>query len=227
MNIHGLTVCVNYADLLALSIERWAGSLASLTIVSDTRDSATKELAEQHGCRLVQTDVFYSHGATFNKGAAMEFARQQMPWQDWILFFDADIVPEPDWLSIATRATPGCLWSACRFDAPTPADIDRDDLKPIKTDGIGVGYFQLFHSADSKVQDSPLLETCWKHAGVYDCNFMHRWAGNERKLLPLRLVHVGERDNWWGRGNKSAFEAMQSERKRLGGWQHERIEVPA
>jgi len=225
--IHGLTVCVNYADLLALSIERWVHSLASLTVVTDLQDAATAALAEAHGCRVFRTNVFYECGATFNKGAAMEQARQQMPWQDWILFFDADIIPQADWISAADHwLVPGNLYSARRFDAPTPEDIEAPGLRPITTDGIGVGYFQLFHSGDPKVQQTPpLLETWWKHAGVYDCNFMHRWNPRERHLLPIRLVHVGPRDNWWGRGNTEAFATMQAERKVRGGWQHERIDV--
>lgn len=230
MSINGLVCCVDYSDLLALSIERWAHSLASLTVVTDTKDDETASLAARNGCRVFRTDVFYEHGATFNKGAAMEAARQEMPWKDWILFFDADIVPQAEWRTAAEpQLKAGNLYSARRYDAPTPADIDSDRLKIITTDGIGVGYFQLFHSSDPKVQATPLLETCWQHAGVYDCNFMHKWSAKERHLLPIRLVHVGPRDNWWGRGNSAAFEAMQAKRKRLGGWQHERIavEVPA
>lgn len=224
--IDGLTACVNYSDLLALSIERWATSLASLTVVTTTSDFATAELVERHGGRVFKTDVFTANGATFNKGAAMEAARQEMPWKDWILFFDSDIVPQADWRKVAEpHLQPGNLYSARRYDAPTPEDIDSDRLKIITTDGIGVGYFQLFHSSDAKVQETPLLETCWKHAGVYDCNFMHRWTAKERHLLPIRLVHVGPRDNWFGRGNKADFEAMQAERKRLGGWEHERIDA--
>lgn len=224
--IDGLTVCVNYADLLALSMERWVRSLASLTIVTDTKDDATAELAEAHGCRVFRTNVFYEHGATFNKGAAMELARQQMPWHDWVLFFDADIIPEPNW---RTAAEPwlkaGNLYSARRLDAPTVEDIDAPGLRPIAGDGIGVGYFQLFHTSDPQVQQTPLLDTCWQHAGNYDNAFMHRWSAKERHLLPIRLVHVGPRDNWWGRGNTEAFAAMQHERKARGGWKHERIEA--
>jgi len=226
MKINALTVCVNYADLLALSLSRWASSLASLTIVTDTRDTATASLAREHGVGLLQTDVFYEQGASFNKGAALEQARQQMPWSDWILFFDADIVPEPEWFAKVNgcMCQPGSLYSARRRECIDPADRDKPSLPVILGDGVGVGYFQLFHSTDPKVQETPLLDTTFKHAGVYDSLFMHRWHGSNRHLLPIVLTHLGPRDNWFGRGNVAAFDAMQAERKRRGGsYEHERI----
>lgn len=225
MKIHALTVCVNYADLLALSIGRWRESIESLVVVTDLRDEASAELARRHKCDLHQTDAFTRDGATFNKGCAIEEARQRMPWRDWILFFDADIVPEAGWIDKLSNCQPGKLYSARRLECLNVQDIDSPSLPVIKTDGVGVGYFQLFHATDPHAQGAPLIETCWKHAGVYDSHFMHRWEDRDRQLLPLRLVHVGERDNWWGRGNKQAFQQMQDERRRLGGIEHERIDA--
>lgn len=228
MKINALTVCVNYADLLALSIDRWRPHFDSLTIVTSLEDEATAAMAREHGCALHQTDAFTRDGATFNKGRAIEEARQRMPWQDWILFFDADIVPEREWFAKVSDGccSPGTLYSARRFECMDATKIDDLTLPPINTDGVGVGYFQLFHTTDPHVADSPLLETCWKHAGVYDSHFMHRWNDRDRQLLPIRLVHVGERDNWWGRGNKQAFADMQAARREHGGkLDHERIDT--
>jgi len=226
MKINALTVCVNYADLLAMSIDRWAGSLASLTIVTDMADTATADLAKHAGAGLFRTDVFYERGAKFNKGAALEAARQAMPWSEWILFFDADIVPEREWSAKvdSCMCQPGSLYSARRRECIDPADRDRTDLPMILGDGVGVGYFQLFHSTDEHAQDVPLLDTTFTHAGVYDSLFMHRWHGSQRHLLPIVLTHLGPRDNWFGRGNVAAFDAMKAERQRRGGsYEHERI----
>src|SRR5262245_41075293 len=111
MNIHALTVSVNYSDYLALGIERWASGLASWTIVTDPTDEQTRALALRHGCNVVTTNLFYERGAAFNKGAAMEFAQQTMPWRDWIVFLDADVVPEPDWRRVI------------ECDAPQPGNL--------------------------------------------------------------------------------------------------------
>ncbi len=90
----------------------------------------------------------------------------------------------------------------------------------------GVGYFQLFHSADPVAQSSPLLDVHWTHAGNYDNRFMDRWrsAGKRVQCVPFRVAHIGPREQWFGRGNREAFEAMKRERVfRAGKWDHERI----
>lgn len=219
MTIHGLTVCVNYADLLAQGLDRWLAGLASLTVVTDLDDEDTANLIGSR-CRLHKTDVFYASRATFNKGAAMEQARRLMPWGDWILFFDSDIVPPTDWIEQArnARLTAGVLYGAKRWQA---GSIDDDGSPAIPGDGIGVGFFQLFHSGDPRA--SAPLETCWPHAGNYDNEFMHRWPEYRRWLMPFRVAHVGERENWWGRGNRTAMDAMRAERHARGGYQHERM----
>lgn len=227
MTIHGLTVCVEYAEFLARGIARWMAGLASLTVVTTEGDTETQRLARQHGARLHVTDAFYRDGAAFNKGRAMEDARRSMPWSDWILFFDADVVPPADWMRRLTSARAWSLHGCRRFEANrSMEDIGQPD---IPGDVPGVGFFQLFHSGDPLAQDTPLLETHWTHGGNYDNALMDRWRTKGRPIqtLPFRLAHIGERHNWFGRGRVDAFTAMQAERARLGGWQHERIEVRA
>lgn len=223
VKIHALTTCVNYADLLALSLARWVATLDSLLIVTDLSDEETVRLAEAHGVPVHRTNIFYQRGATFNKGAAMEEARQAMPWADWILFFDADIVPPEDWRQRLPELQRGKLYGPRRRECPDISQAHHTDLPYPPNDCIGVGFFQLFHSEDSHAQGVPLLETDWKHGGVYDSHFMHRWKTKDRVRLPFDVLHIGERDNWWGRGNKTAFNQMMAERKARGGYQHERI----
>lgn len=230
MTIHGLTVCVNYADFFRRSIARWMDGLASLTVVTTPEDVETQELATTHGARVFVTDLFTRDGAAFNKGRAMEAARREMPWSDWILFFDSDVVPPAGW-SRKLTLRPGSLYGGYRFDA-TDGDADLGQPR-CAHDVPGVGYFQLFHASDPAVRvadGEPLLDTHWRHGGNYDNRFMDRWRSRRMKVqeVPFRLAHIGERENWFGRGNRDAFEAMQAERKRRGGtWDHERIEVPA
>lgn len=229
MKIHGLVVCVNYSDFLAVGIERWMTGLSSLAVVTDTKDTETAELAQKFGACVAETDLFYADGAIFNKGRAMEWARRRtMMWEDWILFFDADVVPPTDWKARTEQARPrpGFLYSAWRHQCDSPERVDDPNLPKIHGDVIGVGFFQLFHTSDPAVRhasDEPLIDTWWLHGGNYDSRFMHRWPGHKRVALPFHMAHLGERDNWWGRGNKEAFTQMQAERQRRGGWQHERI----
>lgn len=225
MNIHAMTVCVNYSDWLAYAAPRWAKNLASWTIVTDSKDEATAALAKAIGAQLFRTDVFYANGAAFNKGAAMEEARQALPeWRDWFLFIDADIVPPADWYDRIVDEFPQSryIYHSHRYQCCDLNNIDSPlwPMIPESLKGNGPGYFQLFHTADAHFRP---LETCWKHAGVYDSHFAFNWPVDNRRELPLRLVHLGEQENWWGRGNRDAFRRMNKERIRCGSYQQERI----
>lgn len=236
MRIHGLTVCVDYADFLTAGIARWMSGLASLTIVVAPGDGHTPALATRHGANVFETSLFYADGAAFNKGRAMEAARL---WAEdmvthrepgWRLFFDSDVVPPEGWHQLAANfCQPGALYGCLRYDATPDAMLDTGQPK-CAHDVPGVGYFQLFHSEDPVVQVAPLLDTHWTHAGNYDNRFMDLWRarGIQVRTVPFRVAHIGERENWFGRGNRAAFDAMKAERAaRGGGWAHERIEVPA
>jgi len=230
MRIHGLTVSVNYADFLSLSIARWRQGLTSLTVVTDSKDEATQALAAQHGANVFITDVFYERGAKFNKGAALEQVRKILPWEDWFLFFDADVIPGPAWNICLDGVTPGALYGATRFQSKDlKAELGEHGerfLFPASSripdapcDG---GYFHLFHTSDPAVSVEPgadLLETCWSHAGVYDSKFKMRWAPHKWIVSPVELLHVGERENWTGRGDREGMRALlRGRQQRGGGW---------
>lgn len=227
MKIHALTVCVNYADWFEHSAERWMKGLASLTLVTSSRDEETPKLAERIGARLFVTDIFYKDGASFNKGRAMEQARRILPeWEDWFLFFDADIVPEADWYKklCAAAPEPGKLYGAWRHQCNDLSRIDSLDWPKIPDALCDGGYFHLFHTSDARAnggdQQAPLLETCWSHAGVYDSVFKKRWPNELLAAVPIRLTHIGERENWTGRGDREGMKKLLQDRiRRGGGWQ--------
>jgi hypothetical protein len=215
MKINGLTVCVNYSEYLRLGIERWLSGLQSLVVVTDRNDKATQALCRAYGVKCHRTDVFYAHGAMFNKGAAIEEARQLMPWRDWILFFDSDIVPERAWYPAIVNhgCTPGRIYGAPRRACSDPSKIDKPTLPTIQGDGIAIGYFQLFHSRDPAVQSAPIVPTDFRHAGVYDSLFKDRWPAPHRQHVPVRLAHLGEtRRNWCGVGNRRELDKIFANR---------------
>jgi hypothetical protein len=185
-------------------------------------------LARQHGLSVHLTNALYRNGAAFNKGAALEEARvARVPREDWLLLLDADIVPQADWHQRLEQAfpQPGSIYGAWRHQCDDSAKLDDPGLLRIKGDGKCVGYFQLFHQADPIARTSPLIPTHWSNASAYDCELKDRWPQSQRKMLPLRLMHLGEPKNWVGRGNVQGFKALMDERERLGGHQHERIQL--
>lgn len=226
MKIHALTVSVQYSDFLAVGLERWKKHLASWTIITDSKDEATKKLAIENDLQLFVTDVFYEHGANFNKGWALEQARQMLPWEDWLLLLDADIVPEADWFKVLCDANPEPekIYGAWRHQATNLTDYDSLSLRKIQDGVCDGGYFQMFHTTDSHIATlDPVIETDWSHAGVYDSHLKKNWPDAARAVLPIRLTHLGAQENWHGRGNRDAFLKMNHERYRTGRYDHERI----
>ncbi|HYT73896.1 MAG TPA: glycosyltransferase family 2 protein [Vicinamibacterales bacterium] len=222
MNIHGMVVCVNYLDVLQVGLSRWLSGLNSLTVVTAPGDAAEKLTDPK--IKVVVTDAFYRNGAAFNKGLAMEEAIASVPWDDWVLLFDADIVPPMEWYREARGCRRQTLYGAYRFQVDAPGEVDRKDLPDIPDGKYELpGFFQLFHVTAPAVQRKPIFEANWLHAGNYDTHFQARWPQNYRVKLPIRLAHIGATGNWWGRGPEAAskMKAMYEERERRRGYRHE------
>ena len=214
MQISGLTICVDYSDLLEKSIDTWAKTLDRLVIVSNLDDSQTVKLAwpyRHSNIELFRTNVFYENGAIFNKSLAICEAMRALNWgvENWCMFFDADIVPPHNWRQVweAQRPDPEFMYGAHRW---------LENGEPILELEMA-GWFQIFHSSNPNVQRRPLLQTDWKHAGGYDSEFHQRWREHQKVWLPLHLIHQGMHgENWFGRGQKEQMEAMLNRRKEIG-----------
>lgn len=220
--IHGLTVCVNYADYLLITMPQWLRGLASLTIVTTVSDTETHRVAalyDKHPLRvpltIYRTDAFTRDGAVFNKGLAMEEGRMLMPWEDWILFFDSDVTPEPTWRDQLPELQMGYLYGCKRHACRDQRQLGDRTLPYEDDDRPGYGYFQLFHSKDPKVQKTPLLDTWWRHAGNYDSEFLLSFRSMTQEL-PLHLWHLGTRGNWFGRDHRSDMQDLEKLRAGRG-----------
>lgn len=226
--IHGLVTSVDYGEVLHHCLQRLAPGLASVTVVTTPLDSYTHTVCRAMSSmiplvRVHKTDAFYANGAAFNKGLAMEEARQQMPWEDWILFFDADILIDMLWGFRITDIRRGFLYGCRRRLATSYADVGDLTAPVIPDDRVGYGYFQLFHSTDPAVQKSPLLDTHWRHAGNYDSNFLLSFGDRVREL-PINLWHLGPRsENLFGKGREREFLEMQERRAGKGIHPSERL----
>jgi glycosyltransferase involved in cell wall biosynthesis len=220
VKLSAITVCVNYSEFLGQSLARWKAGTDELIVVTHPGDIATKALCSGFGVRCHPTARFYQSGAAFNKAGALNQAISEtgiLDRADWFAFVDADVVPPADWREQLEDADlrGGNLYGARRF---------AEDGRLIP-DGELAGYFQLFSAADPAAQGRPLLIE-FSHAGCYDSVFMARWPLARRIFLPLDLVHLGDCGrNWCGRGNDQAMGAMLHERRRRGGWQHERLQT--
>lgn len=156
--IDAITCCVGkmYAEQLARSLPIWLDTLDSLTIVTKKGDDILA-LEGPSNLSIVETDVFTSYGAHFNKGAALCYAYASADPKDWALHVDSDIIPPKDWRKIAEeKAEPDCLSGAFRYDERGQR-LDEAPLYPY-------GYFHLWHVSNPVTWKWPLFDPWFPHA---------------------------------------------------------------
>jgi len=217
----GLTVSVGYAETLARTLPTWDATLDGVTVVTTPTDTATRALCAELNVPCFITRYFYTNGAAFDKGGALSEAMYNAQPDDWWCLFDADILPPLDWRLQLPSLTPGKLYGAHRWQSDT--GIDRPDLVQLG-DLEFPGYFWLFSADDPHFPQPPEpMFTSWEHAGGYDTDFQGRWDRGDRVRLSLRLLHLGDPGkNWYGVDTGERVQEMYRERRRRGGFDHER-----
>jgi len=90
-----VSVCVNYLDYLEYTFKYNKKFInKNLTIISDSKDSATHNFCNNNNIQLFISDNFYQNNSSFNKGAALNsyFRESFDPAYSWILLLDSDII---------------------------------------------------------------------------------------------------------------------------------------
>lgn len=211
MKITGLVTCVgeHYVNCLSKSLPIWRETLDEIVIVTNNHDAAPS--IGYSDCLV--TDIFTAHGASFNKGAALSQGFASIKDPDWILNFDADILPPANWREIVERCvslvqrvellnarSPNVLYGCShryREDGSLIPDADFPNIW---------GFFHLWNVADPHSWKRPVYDPTCGHAGNYDHTFMCQWPPDSRvDLWPeLKLVHQGEpRQKWFGNDEKN------------------------
>ena len=203
-----LTVCVDYDDLLALTLPRNLQHLEEVLVVTAPQDERTKALVEEtRGARCYITDAFYRGGAQFNKGAAVEEAFDQLGREGWMCIIDADtLLPQ----AVSWPNEVGFIYSAprrmCREQDKAVAAVETYDWSGFKlgSDGEPAGYLQVFHARDPAIAGArPWYGLGWKGANGCDSDFSARWGRKKWRSLPFEVLHLGDDNlNWWGRQTK-------------------------
>lgn len=202
--IRGIVCCVNYDDLLAITLHQNARHLTDILVVTHPDDHRTKNVvAAVPSARVFQTDAFYRYGARFNKGLAMEEAFEAFGRKGWILIFDADTL-FPSVLELP-KLDRNCLYGAPRLILNDPRQwspsFDWRHARPT-LDRAFPGYFQLFHASCPIIESLPWYDTTFAHAGGCDGYFESRWPEAQKIRLSTPVLHLGPRDtNWMGRAS--------------------------
>lgn len=214
----GLTVSVDYADYLEQTLPRWAGHFDRLVVVTTARDAQTRALCARTDVESHTTDAFYKPGAVFNKSGALDEGVAVLDPAEWLLVFDADILPPEGWREQLDHASlsPGHLYYVPRQDhhgqtLPDPARIEL------------AGFFILFHMSDPVLRTRPLFGD-WHNASGYDTVFSQRWRPDKWRRLPFTVTHLGDtRRHWCGRDNAAGMREIAERREQLRSFRHERL----
>lgn len=231
--MRAITVCVEYADFLAITLPRNAQHFDEVMVVTAPQDRFTAEVVESvPNASCYVTDAFYRQGAAFNKGLALEEGLDALGRRDWLVIFDADVVM-PAEMNILVN-TIGNLYGAHRRICQDPHQWDGGEdwsAWPILQDRELAGWFQLFHADDPVLKERPWYGTNWRHAGGCDSVFQDRWPANRKIWLPMEVLHLGEPfTNWYGRHTpyvdgrrppqadqrRQAMDQMRRDRRRHG-----------
>lgn len=87
-----VTICVNHADILRITIPQNRHLFDNWVIVTSPEDKETQDLCKYYKVNHIVTDKFYENGDPFNKGKGINEGFKQLKRTDWILHMDADII---------------------------------------------------------------------------------------------------------------------------------------
>lgn len=164
-------VCVNYADIAAITLPYNRHHFDRVGIVTDLDDNETIKVAIEHKCDLIRTDLFTQRGATFNKWAALEYGIDALGFRNcgWLTIMDADVL-WPKLLPMRmSDLAPGHLYTPLRrmwdnwpmyngergWQRGQPLTEAEWNLFPLhRQQQEFAGYTQIFHTSD------PALSPC-------------------------------------------------------------------
>ena len=208
MNLKGLTICVEYDDLLRLTLPRNVKHFDYLLVVTSPHDlrtlNAIDEVTRQHGLDNVDvylTNAFYKRGAVFNKGMCLEHGLDVVGRSGWLLVWDVDIVM-PETMDLSAIEAGMLYWPRRRMCHDIADYAGQTDWSrwPIQNESEPAGYFNLFHAEDPVLKARPWYAIDWRHAGGYDTDFQALWPPQCKIHPPFEVLHLGEPFlNWHGR----------------------------
>lgn len=210
--IEAIIICVNYSDFLAHTLPNNKQHLDKIIVVTDTKDTATKNLCTMYNIECLQTDVFYENGEKFNKGKGINAGLDKLSKLDWVVTIDADI-----WLSPHTRGVldnrhldPEAIYGIDRMMChghtnwinflENPRAINEQyylvqaNNFPVgsrvahynQSDGwFPIGFFQLWNPKKSNIHKYPIE---WDGADHYDVVFAKTFPRGKRYLIPETYV---------------------------------------
>jgi len=201
--MNAITVCVQYDDLLSITLPWNAQHFEQILVVTSPGDQLTPGVVDMvPNATIFATDAFYRHGAAFNKGLALEQGFDVLGRDGWMCVFDADILL-PRFIGRLSLKR-GNLYCPRRRLVLEPSRWRPNDLweqfPPFSGDAEHGGWCQMFHADDLMLANGPYYPIDWRHAGGSDSEFQAKWNRKNKVWLPFTVLHLGKPgQNWHGR----------------------------
>lgn len=200
--ITAVIVCVEYDDLLAITLPHNRPFFDHVIVVTTPEDVRTQAICVANNAKCLTTRVFYERGAAFNKGAALERGFDLAGREGWFAVLDADIlIPHGSVIqNIKDRSTLEVPRRRIIHDVES-FDINRKWIGERHDDGDEfAGYCQVFHSSAEPLKYRPWYPTNWKTCGGCDSIFARKWPIHKQQRPPYIVYHLGPVErNWAGR----------------------------
>lgn len=203
--LRAILVCVEYSDLLSITLPYNRHHFTDVMVVTSTTDRETIRVARDNDAKVHVTDLFYTDGAIFNKWRALEEGLDVFGREGLLCIMDADVVwPK----QIDHYQFPwGCLTVPRRHlfvDVTEPLPLEKDWYHyPTMNEVEFAGYSQIFHANDPHLPPAPWHQTDWTHAGGADSFFQQLWPSHCKLRTDWQVMHLGPPGiNWLGRASQ-------------------------
>ena len=216
-HLRAITVCVDYADYLAITLAYNRHHFNEVMVVTVHRDVETWEVAKRFGASPFMTQAFYDEGEIFNKWKALEEAFDCYGRHGWICNMDADVLwPKtipPLNLEFGNLYAPYRRMMA-DFTGDIPPENTWAKYRRHRNVAEWAGYSQIFHAEDSCLENPPWHEINWKHAGGADSFFQKKWPRHKKIRPDFEVLHLGSAGtNWCGRATPYLDGTVPKERE--------------
>jgi hypothetical protein len=212
--MRAIMVCVDYSDLLAITLPRNRHHFDEVWVVTSFGDKQTRDVCRANDARIFCTDAFWDGGAQFNKWKALEQGLDRMGRGGWLCLMDADVIWPKSLGGWSTELLyVGTLCSPLRrmldplpmpfLSENVPDERDWNRFPIHRNVNEWAGYSQMFHANDLTLGDPPWHDICWRHAGGADSFFQARWRRERKIRPPWECLHLGSAgENWCGRASR-------------------------
>jgi hypothetical protein len=175
MKIEAVTVSINFSDYLR-EIVRNKSLLDRWLIITHKDDKDTINLCKSFKLEYMLTKKIYENNAQFAKGKAINEGLQCLDRDDWILHLDSDILLPQNfrkYLNNISLDTHTMYWT----------DRYRKDGSRVHRSVSALGFFQLWHSSETKVYPEQ------SHNAGYD-DLLHRDFFENDKSRKLKKLFI-------------------------------------